>query len=85
MIGGSFQKKLPGMGFWECLIGLTKQATRKTHSIIDGRDLQLENLLKANRKVSVDKSVTISKWIALVLTQVKRQMHALGSPTGSSH
>ena len=24
------KKKLPGMGFWERLIGLTKQATRKT-------------------------------------------------------
>ena len=53
-------------------------------SVIDGRDFQLKNLLKANRKVSVDKPVTISKWIALVLTLVKRQMHALCSPTGSS-
>jgi len=38
-----------------------------SESITEGRDLQLANLQKANKNVSVDKSITISKWVALVL------------------
>ena len=39
-----------------------------------GKDLQLENLWKARRKVSTDRSVTTSRWTALVVAHVNRHM-----------
>jgi len=47
--------------------------------MIEGNDLRLTNLLNAWRKVASVKSVTISKYTALVAAQVKRQTYTLFS------
>ena len=46
---------------------------------IFGRDLRLANLRKANRNVSVVRSVTISRCTALVAAQVNRHMYTFSS------
>lgn len=50
--------------------------------MILGKDLRAANLLGASKNVSVDKSLTISRWIALVIPQVNRQTYTLLLPSG---
>ena len=44
---------------------------------MEGRDFRLENLRKANKKVSTVKSVTTSMWSALAVAHMKTQMYIL--------
>ena len=45
-----------------------------SETIICGNDLRLANLLRARRKVSVLRSVTISRCMALVVAHVNKQI-----------